>query len=61
MCKVRFTKMALDKGLDNILNTGSKVKIIRLFVSRRKDFMASGRQIARLVNITAPAAHAALK
>lgn len=53
--------MAIDKALDNILNTGSKVKIIRLFTSRREDFMASGREIAKLVNLTPPAAHAALK
>ena len=53
--------MALDKALDTILNTGSKVKIIRLFISRRRDFMASGRRIAKLVNLTAPTAHAALK
>lgn len=53
--------MALDKVLDSILNTGAKIKIIRLFISRREDFMASGREIARLVNLTAPATHAALK
>ena len=53
--------MAIDKMLDNILNTGSKVKIIRLFTSRREDFMASGREIAKLINLTPPAAHAALK
>lgn len=53
--------MALDKALDSILNTGSKVKILRLFISRREDFMATGRQIARLIKITAPAVHAALK
>lgn len=53
--------MVLDKALDSILNTGSKVKIIRLFISRTEDFMASGREIARLVNLTAPAAHASLK
>lgn len=53
--------MVLDKALDSILNTGSKIKIIRLFISRRENYMASGREIARLVNLTAPAAHAALK
>lgn len=53
--------MAIEKVLDIILNTGSKIKIIRLFISRRPDFMASGREIARLINLTAPAAHAALK
>ena len=53
--------MVLDKTLDNILNTCSKVKIIRLFASKNADFAASGRHIARLANITAPTAHAALK
>ncbi|MBU4312742.1 MAG: nucleotidyltransferase domain-containing protein [Candidatus Omnitrophica bacterium] len=53
--------MAMERSLDNILNTNSKVKIIRLFTSRREDFLASGRGIARLTGITPPAAHAALK
>lgn len=53
--------MSIEKPLDNILNTGLKVKIVRLFISRREDFMASGREIAKLVNVSAPAAHAALK
>lgn len=53
--------MTPDKSLDRILSTGSKTKIIRLFVSRKDDFRASGRQIATLINMTAPAAHAALK
>ena len=53
--------MTIEKALDNILNTNSKIKIIRLFTCRREDFMASGRQIAKLTGITPPAAHAALK
>ena len=53
--------MSIEKPLDDILNTGLKVKIIRLFVSRREDFMASGREIAKLVDVTPPAAHTALK
>ena len=53
--------MVQDKSLDTILNTGSKTKIIRLFVSREDTFKASGRQIANLINLTAPAVHAALK
>ena len=53
--------MAQNRSLDNILNTGSKAKIIRLFVSKRDNFKASGRQIAKSANITAPTAHAALK
>lgn len=53
--------MAIDKKLDDILDTKSKVKIIRLFVSRTEDFMASGREIAKLIGLTPPAVHAALK
>jgi len=53
--------MPIEKRLDDILNTKSKVKIIRLFVSRREDFMASGREIAKLVSLTPPAVHTALK
>lgn len=53
--------MSIEKPLDSIFNTGLKVKIVRLFISRREDFMASGREIAKLVNVSPPAAHAALK
>lgn len=53
--------MAIAKSLDTILNTNSKVKIIRLFISRREDFVATGRAIARFIGITAPAAHSTLK
>lgn len=53
--------MVAEQALNTILNTDSKVKILRLFISRREDFVASGRQIGRLINITAPAAHGALK
>ena len=53
--------MALEKRLDDILDTRSKVKIIRLFVSRREDYMASGRAIAKIIGVTPPAVHAALK
>lgn len=53
--------MLIEKTLDNILDTKSKVRIIRLFVSKTEDFMASGREIAKLVGITPPTAHAALK
>ena len=53
--------MVLEKRLDDILDTRSKVKIIRLFTSRREDYMASGREIAKLVGVTPPAVHAALK
>lgn len=53
--------MAIENALDNIMNTNSKVRIIRLFISKREDFMATGREIARLTGISAPAAHASLK
>ncbi|MCK4905371.1 nucleotidyltransferase domain-containing protein [bacterium] len=53
--------MAIEKSLDNILNSRSKVAIIRLFVSKTDDFRASGREIAKLVHLSAPAAHTALK
>ena len=53
--------MVLEKRLDDILDTRSKVKIIRLFVSRREDYMSSGRAIAKLIGVTPPAVHTALK
>lgn len=53
--------MVVEKHLDAILDTKSKVKIIRLFVSRREDYMASGRAIAKLIGVTHPAVHTALK
>jgi len=53
--------MAVEKSLDNILNSKSKIAIIRLFVSKTSDFKASGREIGKLIRFSAPAAHAALK
>ena len=53
--------MKIDERLNNILDTGAKVRIIRLFVSRTPDFMATGRQVAREIGLSAPATHAALK
>lgn len=53
--------MPQDRSLDNILNTGAKAKIMRLFTLRTGDFKASGRKVAALVNISAPTAHLALK
>lgn len=53
--------MVIDKALDNVLSTNSKISIVRLFVTRRQDFIASGREIARLTGITPPAAHTSLK
>lgn len=53
--------MVFEKSLDSILNSKSKIAIIRLFVSRTKDFKVSGREIAKLIHVSAPATHAALK
>lgn len=53
--------MAIEKSLDNILNSRSKIAIIRLFVSKTEDFKASGREVARLIHASPPATHAALK
>ena len=53
--------MAIEDKLDDILDTKSKIKIIRLFISRTGDFMVSGSDVARLVGLTPPAAHASLK
>jgi len=53
--------MALDTALDDILDSRSKLKILRLFSLRTDDFMASGREIARLTSLSPPATHAALK
>jgi predicted nucleotidyltransferase len=53
--------MVTEKALDNILNSKSKIAIIRLFVSKTTDFKATGREIAKLIRFSAPAAHAALK
>ena len=53
--------MLIDKSLDNIFNTNAKVKIIRLFISKRDDYLANGREISRLISISPPAAHTALK
>jgi len=53
--------MVTEKSLDNILNSKSKIAIIRLFVSKTPDFKATGREIAKLTSFSPPAAHAALK
>ncbi len=53
--------MAIEKSLDNILNSKSRIAIIRLFVSKAGGFKASGREIAKLVHFSAPSTHAALK
>lgn len=53
--------MVIEKRLDDILDSRSKVKIIRLFASKREDFLASGSDIARLVGLSPPAAHSSLK
>lgn len=53
--------MAIENSLDNVLNSKSKIALIRLFVSKTNNFKASGREVARLICVSAPAAHAALK
>ena len=53
--------MAIEKSLDNILNSRPKIAIIRLFISKTADFKATGREIAKLIHFSAPATHAALK
>jgi predicted nucleotidyltransferase len=53
--------MAMENSLDIILNTKTKVKIIRLFVSRTDDFRSSGREIAKWIKVSPPATHTALK
>jgi predicted nucleotidyltransferase len=51
----------MKDGLNSILNSEIKIRIIRLFASRGVGYQATGREIARLVETTAPTAHAALK
>jgi len=53
--------MSTSNILDNILNTRTKLRIIRLFVSRPQSFRTSGREIARLINASVPYTHVALK
>ncbi|MDP2939975.1 MAG: ArsR family transcriptional regulator [Candidatus Omnitrophota bacterium] len=53
--------MAIENSLDSVLNTKTKVKIIRLFISRTNEFHTSGREIAKSIKVSPPAAHAALK
>jgi len=53
--------MALETILDGILDSRTKVRIIRLFVSRTEAFAASGREVAKWTVLSPPAAHAALK
>lgn len=53
--------MIIEKSLDNILNSKSKIAIVRLFVSKAHNFKATGREIAKLICFSPPAAHNALK
>jgi len=53
--------MVMEKSLDIVLSSKSKIAIIRLFVSKTGDFKATGREIAKLTHFSAPAAHSALK
>jgi predicted nucleotidyltransferase len=53
--------MALETILDDILDARSKVRVVRLFALRTDDFLASGREVARLTALSPPTAHAALR
>lgn len=53
--------MAIENRLDAVLNTKTKVKIIRFLFSRTDDFRTSGRGIAKLIKVSTPATHSALK
>jgi predicted nucleotidyltransferase len=53
--------MALETILDDVLDGRSKVRVARLFALRTDDFLASGREVARLTALSPPAAHAALR
>lgn len=53
--------MPIEIPLNIILNTPTKLKILRLFFSHTADFIASGREIGRRVKVSPPAVHAALK
>lgn|SRR3989338_4343465 len=53
--------MVIEKSLDIVLSSKSKIAIIRLFISKTGDFKATGREIAKLTHFSAPAAHSALK
>jgi DNA-binding transcriptional ArsR family regulator len=55
--KIKTSKYSLD----NILNTTTKIKVIRFFVSCKDEFRASGRHIARQIKVSPPTAHTALK
>jgi hypothetical protein len=53
--------MAIERSLDNILNSRSKIAVIRLFISKTAGFKATGREIAKLIHFSPPAAHTVLK
>ena len=53
--------MTIEKSLDNILDSKSKIAIMRLFISKTAEFKATGREIGKLTHFSAPAAHSALK
>ena len=51
----------LSTILDAVLDGRSKVRVARLFALRTDDFLASGREVARLTALSPPSAHAALR
>lgn len=53
--------MANEKSLDNIIDSKSKIAVIRLFISKAGNFKATGREIAKLIHFSPPATHVVLK
>lgn len=47
--------------IDNILNSPSKLAVLRILASRPKGFKATGREIAKLSGYSAPSTHESLK
>lgn len=52
--------MAMPFSIDDILNSPSKLAILRVFVSRA-GFKGTGREIAKLAGYSAPSTHESLK
>ncbi len=47
--------------LNNVLTSALKIKIVRFFTERTQDCRVTGREIARICEVSAPTAHTALK
>lgn len=50
----------LDR-LDDILGSKTKIKVLRFFILGKGGQRVTGRQIAKAIKVSPPAAHAALK